>query len=75
MARAAADFHAVLYILVCLAVFLWDVFLNLEELPSYWLLKWLAVMIPLVIIFQKTYYHFTSKDPDKRDDDWTSDLD
>lgn len=68
---AASDFHAGLYFVICLLTLLYDFYKNKEYVPkdyAFW--KWLIIMIPLVIIFQKLYYKFTTKDPNRSDDDW-----
>ena len=71
-ATGYADFHAGLYFIICLLVHFYDLnkVNNLPEEYSFWI--WLIIIIPLVIIFQKTYFKFTCKDPNKEDNDFTT---
>ncbi len=70
-ATAAADFHTGLYFIICLLTLLYDFYKKRAYIPDdYKFWKWLVIMIPLVVIFQKLYYKFTAKDPDRADDDW-----
>ena len=70
-ATGDADLHAIIYFIICLLTLLYDFYKKRAYIPDdYKLWKWLVIMIPLVVIFQKLYYKFTAKDPDRADDDW-----
>jgi hypothetical protein len=69
-ARGSADFHSIIYFVFCLCVLLFSLYNN-ENIPdSYAFWKWLLIVIPLTILFNKIYYKFTAKDPKRADDDF-----
>lgn len=69
-ATGNADLHAAVYFIVCLITLIHHIYSIDYDPAGYSFWKWLVLMVPLTVIFQKLYYKYTAKDPKRADDDW-----
>ena len=71
MAHGAANFHALLYFLICFFTVLLDrYYLGNTNVNFSWV-NWFILMLPLTIIFRMLYLKFTKIDPDRGNHDFS----
>ena len=70
-AEIASDGNTVYYVIVCLIVFIYDVYKHHVKFSFLNVIFWLIIMTMLALIFHKLYAKYQGLDPTKADDDYS----
>lgn len=63
------------YVILCIFVLSYDIFKGFVKFNVVSILSWLFLMMILIPTLRHLHLKYQGVDPDKPDDDWTSDLD
>ena len=66
MARGSAGLHSILYFMFSLGVMIYHVYIRESASVEYTFWKWLAIMLPLTVLFGFQYYRLQGRDPSKK---------